>query len=319
MRRLFSVTSMLLVLCGGASAKIVDRIVAQVNDDIITQSDVDRRLAETRKELSEQYTGNQLTEAIKKAEKQALDKMIEEKLLLQKATELGFKADVDLQVSSYIEELRKQYNFKDTAEFEKVLAQQGTTMSEFREQLKNQIIISSLVSEMIGSRISILSQDVEKYYKDHIKDFTTPEEVTLSEIVISGEGSDKANEAKADEIYQSLKKGESFATLATQFSKGPTAGKGGSIGSYLTSNLSADIVRAIANVKVGEISEVEKAKGSCAIYRVDERKEAKARPLDEVRDEIRKTLYNQKYEPEYERYIAQLKTDAYIQIFSETK
>jgi peptidyl-prolyl cis-trans isomerase SurA len=319
MRRLFSVCSMFLVLCGGASAKIVDRIVAQVNDDIITQSELDRRLAEIRKELSEQYSGDQLTEAIKKAEKEALEKMIEEKLLLQKATELGFKADVDLQVSSYIEQLRKQYNFKDTAEFEKALAQQGLTMQEFREQLKEQITISSLVSEMIGSRISILSQDVEKYYNEHIKDFTTPEELTLSEIVISGEGSDKANEAKANEIYKSLKQGESFATLATQFSKGTTAGKGGSIGSYLTSNLSADIVRAISNVKVGEISEVQKAKASCVIYRVDERKEAKARPLDEVRDEIRKTLYDQKYNPEYERYIAQLKADAYIQIFSETK
>ena len=319
MRRLFLAFNMLLVLCGNASAAIVDRIVAQVNDDIITQAEVNRRLAEIRTELSGQYTGDQLTEAIKKAEKEALDKMIEEKLLLQKATELGFKADVELQVSAYIEQLRKQYNFKDTAEFEKALAQQGTTMQEFREQLKDQIIISSLVSEMIGSRISILSQDIERYYKEHIKDFTTPEEVALSEIVISGEGSDTANEAKANEIYQRLKKGESFPTLAAQFSKGLTAGKGGSIGSYLTSNLSADIGRAVASVKVGEVSEVQKEKASCVIYRVDERKEAKARPLEEVRDQIRKTLWDQKYNPEYERYIAQLKADAYVNILSETK
>jgi peptidyl-prolyl cis-trans isomerase SurA len=316
MRRLFWVCSMLLILCVGASAKIVDRIVAQVNDDIITQSELDRRLSEMRKDLADQYSGDQLTEAIKKAEKDTLEKMIEEKLLLQKASELGFKADVDLQASSYIEQLRKQYNLKDTAEFEKMLSQQGLTMQEFRDQLKEQITISSLVSEMIASHISILSQDVEKYYKEHIKDFTTPEEVSLSEIVISGEASD---EAKANEIHKRLKQGESFATLATQFSKGPTAGKGGNIGSYLTSNLSASIVRAISGVKVGEISDVQKEKTSCVIYRVDERKEAKARPLDEVRDEIRKTLYDQKYNPEYESYIAQLKANAYIQIFSETK
>jgi peptidyl-prolyl cis-trans isomerase SurA len=319
MKRLVLVFGMFLVLCGSTSAKIVDRILAQVNDDIITQSELNRRLDQTQKELAEQYSGDQLTQALKKAEKEALDKMIEEKLLLQKATELGFKSDVELQVSSYIERLRQQYNFKDTAEFEKALAQQGLTLQEFREQLKQQMIISSLVSEMIGSRISVLSQEIEKYYKEHIKDYTTPEEVTLSEIVISGEGSDKANEAKASEIYQKLKQGEAFNSVATQFSKGPTAGKGGSIGSYITSNLSAEIARAIASVKAGDISEVQKEKSSCAIYLVDERKEAKARPLEELREEIREILYKQKYNPEYESYVAQLKTDAYIQIFSESK
>jgi peptidyl-prolyl cis-trans isomerase SurA len=319
MRRLFLLFGMFLFLCGGASAKIVDRILAQVNDDIITQSEMERRLADIQKELAEQYTGDQLAQAMEKAKKEALDKMIEEKLLLQKADELGFKADVDLQVSSYIEQLRKQYGFKDTAEFEKALAQQGTTLQEFREQMKQQMIISSLVSEMVRSRISILTQEVEKYYKEHIKDYTTPEEVNLSEIIISGEGSDSANETKANEIYNKLKQGESFAAMASQFSKGPTAGKGGSIGSYLTSTLSADVSRAIANVKAGEFSAVQKEKSSCVIYRVDERKEAKARPLEEVREEIRNILYDQKYNPEYKRYIAQLKADAYIQIFSESK
>jgi len=318
MKKLLLVFSMLLILCGSVSAKIVDRILAQVNDDIITQSDLDRRLAEAYTALAQQYTGDQLTEAMKKEENEALDDMIEEKLLLQKATELGFQTDVELQVSSYIEQVRKEYNFKDTAEFEKALAQQGTTMQEFREQLKQQIIIQSLVSEMIGSRISVLSQEIEKYYKEHIEDYTTPEEVTLSEIIISGEGSDKANEAKANEIYNRLKQGESFATMATQFSKGPTAGKGGSIGSYIISNLSPSVTQAIGNIKAGEISEVQKEKDSCVIYRVDERKEAKARPLEEVKGDIRQILWEQKYNPEYDRYIAQLKAEAYIQIFSES-
>jgi peptidyl-prolyl cis-trans isomerase SurA len=319
MKQLLSIFPLILVLSGSASAKIVDRILAQVNDEIITQSDLNRRMAGMRQELASQYAGDKLAEETKKAEKAALDRMIEEKLLLQRATELGFKTDVDLQVSSYLEQLRKQYNFKDMAELEKAIAQQGMTLQEFREQTKQQLIINGLVTEMVSSRISVLSQEIEKYYKDHISDYTTPEEVSLSEIVIPGDGSDGEAEAKAVEIYNRLRQGESFATLASQFSKGPTAAKGGNIGSYLTSTLSPEVARAVADVKEGNISLVQRGKGSFVIYRVDARKVAAARPLDEVRDGIRKILWDQKFNPEFDRFVSLLKENAYIQIFGGSK
>jgi peptidyl-prolyl cis-trans isomerase SurA len=319
MKRLFSILPLILALGGNVSGKTVDRILAQVNDEMITQSDLNRRVAGMRRELSGQYTGDQLEAEIKKAEKGAMDRMIEEKLLLQRATELGFKTDVDLQVSAYLEQLRKQFNFKDQEELEKAISQQGMTLQEFREQTKQQMIINSLVSEMVSSRISVLSQEIEKYYKDHIKDYTTPEEVTLSEIVIPFQGNVSEAEARAADIHSRLRKGESFAALASQYSKGPTAGKGGSIGSYMTSSLTADVANAVANVNVEDISPVQKGKDSFVIYRVDVRKVAAARPLDEVKDEIRKLLWEQKFNPEYNQFIALLKENAYIQIFSESK
>ena len=319
-RSLMIILSTLLLLpAASPQSRTVDRIVAQVNDDIITLSDLNREMADVRQDLSTKYAGDQLEQEVKKAEKMVLDELIRQKLLLQKANELGFGANVDLQVTAMIENIRKQNNIKDMQEFERALAQQGMTMVGFRERLRRQIITQSLVQEMVGSRITLLSQEIDKYYKDHAADYTSQEEVTLSEIVIPSEGSPAEAEAKANEIHASLKRGESFAALATQYSKGPTASKGGNIGTYLTAKLNPAITTAIANLKEGEFTAVEKSGDSCVIYRVDSRKPAVVRPLEEVRDEIRNRLWEQKFNPEFERFISQLKDEAYIQIFSETK
>jgi peptidyl-prolyl cis-trans isomerase SurA len=308
----------LVMLWGiSADAKIVDRILAQVNDDIITLSDLNREMGEIRQELAKKYTGPQLEAEIKNAEKEVLDQLIRQKLLLQKANEYGFGANVELEVSSVIENIRKQNNLKDMQEFERALAAQGMSLPNFRERIKREIITNGLVREFVGNRITLLSQEIEKYYKDHSQEYATPEEVTLSEILIPWDNKPAEAEAKAKEIHKQLSGGEAFATLASQYSKGPTASKGGAIGSYITAKLNPQIAGAIASVKEGDVTPVMTSKDSYVVYRVDTRKPATVRPLEEVRDEIRNRLWQQKFNPEFDRFITQLKEDAYIQIFGD--
>jgi parvulin-like peptidyl-prolyl isomerase len=165
----------------------------------------------------------------------------------------------------------------------------------------------------------VLTTEVEKYYKEHQAEFSTPEEVTLSEILITGDGSPAEAEARANEIYGRLQKGESFADLATQYSKGTTANKGGGIGTYILSKLNADTVKAIAGLKDGEVSKPQMIREGFIIYRVDIRKASASFPMEKVRSDIRNRIANKKRGPELERYINQLKEDAYINILSEMK
>jgi peptidyl-prolyl cis-trans isomerase SurA len=316
MRKLFWIIPIILLVSWSAPAKTVDRILAQVNDDIITLSDMNRAMAMVRQDLATRYSGEQLEQEVKKAEKAVLDDLIEQRLLLQKASEIGFGKDADVQAASYIEKLRKDNGIKDMQEFERALGQQGDTLAGFRERIKKQYITQGMISEFVASRITLLTQEVEKYYKDHAAEFTTQEEVTLSEIYIPSEGNALEAEARANDIYKRLGQGESFATLVSQYSKGLTAAKGGSIGTYLTAKLNPDTVAAIAKVKEGDFSALVKGKDGFSIYRVDSRKVAALRPLDEVKDEIKNRIWQQKFEPERKRYIAQLKEDAYIQIYS---
>jgi peptidyl-prolyl cis-trans isomerase SurA len=276
-------------------------------------------MAQARKELASKYTGEKLEEMLQKAEKQILETLIQEKLLYQKAVELGFGANVDSRITAYIQQLMKENNIKDTDELSTALEQQGVTLRDFREQIKKRIMRDDLVNEFVRSRITLLTPEIEKYYKDHAVEFTTPEEVTLSEIIAASQGDDKAAESRANDLVDRIRKGESFASLASQYSSGPTANKGGSIGTYVLAKLNPDTVTAIANVKEGDISKPQKVKEGYIIYRVDKRKPSYVRPLDEVRDEIKDQLFQRKFVPELERYISQLREEAYVQFFSEIK
>jgi peptidyl-prolyl cis-trans isomerase SurA len=322
MRRFVWLVGSLLVLVPGLQsqtkpAKIVDRIVAQVNDDIITQSEINRELAQARQELAAKFTGEQLEAELKKEEKNILEDLIRQRLFLQKANEMGMGSGMDVQVSAQIEAMRKQYNIKDMEEFEKALESQGMTLASYREYVKKQMIIGNLINSFVDSRITLLSEEVERYYKDHVKDYSSAEEVTLSEILITIGGNDGQAESLANEYRKRLLKGESFAAMASQYSKGPTASKGGNIGTYQTAKLSPQIAEAIASLKEGEISQAVKIGDSYAIFRVDSRKEPQVRPFEEVRNEIKNILFMQRQRPELERFVAQLKEDAYIQVFAE--
>jgi peptidyl-prolyl cis-trans isomerase SurA len=302
----------------GASSKTVDRIVAQVNDEIITLSELNRETSQIRRELEAKYSGDQLKEMTQKAEQNALEGLIQEKLLYQKAVELGFNADVDKKVSSAIQQIIKENNFEDTEALERALEQSGRSLRELRDQFKRQILINDLIYEFVDSRITLLTPEIDKYYKDHEAEFTTPEEVTLSTIEIR-EATDRESEQRANDLYGRLQKGESFAALASQYSKGATANTGGNIGTYILSKLNSLTVKAITGLQAGEVSKPQKEPDGYVIYRVDTRKLAAVRPLDQVRTEIKNQIYARRRGPELERYISQLKEDAYIQIFSEAK
>jgi peptidyl-prolyl cis-trans isomerase SurA len=312
----------ILILVGCAAspaqtkpAKVVDRIVAQVNDDIITLSELNRALVPIRQELADKYSGEQLQAELKKEQDNLLEDLIRKKLILQKANELGMGSGLEVQVSAYIEDLRKKNNIKDMDEFEKALEQQGMNLISFREDIKKEMIIQDVLGYFVDSRITLLSEEIDRFYKEHTKEFSSPEEVTLSEIVVLG--TDEQARTLANEYRARLLRGESFTTMASQYSKGPTANKGGGIGTYVVSKLDPQFAAAITGVKEGDVSEVIKIKEGYAILRVDNRKASVVRPFEDVKSEIKNYLFGQRRQPEMERFISQLKEDAYIQKFNE--
>jgi peptidyl-prolyl cis-trans isomerase SurA len=313
--------TVLIILCSFCSAEagVVDRVYAQINDDIITLFDVNRKMEELRSEFEKQLTGDELEKAMQDAKKNVLDSLIQEKLLIQKAIELGIDADVEPDVSSEMQGILKQNNFKSMEELESALENQGTTLDDFRDMIKNQIMASRVIDIFVGSRITLMKSEVEDYYKDHTADFATPEEVSLSEIIITAaaEGSEEAAENRARDLYNRLKQGESFTELARRYSKGATADKGGTIGSNLLEKWHPDIVKAVSGLESGDISEPQKIKEGYVIYHVDSRELSTVPPLEEVETKIKERLYRDKYEPELERYVSRLKEEAYIQIYPE--
>lgn len=315
--------TVLIILCGFccAEARTVDRIYAQVNDDIITLSDFNRKLKTIRRELSREYSGERLDQAVEKEKENVLDTLINEKLLIQKAIELGIDADVEPKVSSEIQRIMKQYNIDTMDKFEEALEDQGSNLRTFRELIRNEIMMDNIIQIFVRSRITLMSNEVDRYYKAHASDFASPEEVALSEIVISpeAEGGDERAKDRALDIYKRLQQGESFTSLASQYSQGATAGKGGNIGSNLIEKWHPDIAAAIVGLESGDVSEPQKTAEGYVIYRVDTRKHSVIPPLEEVETQIKNSLYMEKYIPELDRFVTRLKDEAYIQIYEESE
>lgn len=319
MRNVFAMALIILCGCSNAEARVVDRVYAQVNEDIITMSDVNRRIEALRQELSKRYEGDRLEQALTKEKDTVLESLIEEKLLIQKAIEVGIDAEIEPKVSSSIQKIMKDNGIAEMEQFEDILEQQGSSLGKFRDGVRDGIMQQEVINIFVHSRITLLTQEVEQYYKDHAQDFATPEEVGLSEIVLTAEheGSEEAALERARDLQDRLKKGESFKTLAGQYSRGSTSNIGGSIGNNLIEKWHPDIVKAIEGLEEGDVSEPQKTPDGYVIYRVDTRKHSMIPPLEEVETQIRNLLWMNKVNPELERYLDRLKEEAYIQIYPE--
>ena len=317
MKKLIGVVLTVVIVAGVTNAGTVDRILAKINDEIITLSELRREMEPYRREIMNKVPAAQQEQVLKETEERILNSLIEASLIYQRAIEMEYEANVEEDVTSYIQQIMRDNNFSDTEEFENALAQEGQSLKSFRETIEKQAVSQALVNDFINSRISLLTPEIERYYQNNQADFSSLEEITLSEIILdTAKGASEA-ENLADEIVARFRRGESFSALAGQYSKGTTAGKGGEIGTYVIDKLNAEIRKALVGVEEGEISAPQKSAEGIIIYRVDVRKPAIVQPLDEVRDEIRNILYQQKRNPEYERFMTQLKEDAYIQIFPE--
>ncbi len=308
---LWIIPALFCSMVAAEEARTVDRILVQVNDDIVTLSELNKKLDEY--ELERQYSGQELVKKRQEGRKAAIEDLIQEKLIDQKAKEFPTPADLDSRVATYIQQILKQYDLKTTEELDKALAPQGSNLKEYRERIRRRILREDIIRAFVYSRISLPNQEIEKYYKDHIEEFSTPEEVTLSEININGKDNMQEAESRANDIYNRILKGESFVVLASQYSKGLNTS------TYQLSKLNSDTIKTIAALKDGEISKPQRLKDLFVIYRLDSRKPVTVRPLVEVKETIQSQLWEQKFSPEFERYITQLKEDAYIQYFTEMK
>jgi parvulin-like peptidyl-prolyl isomerase len=317
MKKLTGIVLTVIFAAGMSVAGTVDRIVAKINDEIITLSELRREMEPARKEIMSKIPAAQQEQALKEAEEQILNGLIEAAIIYQKAVEMEYSAYVVDEVDSYIQQLMKDNNIKDTDEFENALAQEGQSLKTFRESIEKQMISQALVNDFINSRINLLTPEIERFYQNNQAAFATPEEVALSEIILDTAKGVSDAEKLAAEIAERLRQGESFAALAGQYSRGTTAGKGGGIGTYVIDKLNDETRSALTGVEEGEISKPQKIAEGIIIYRIDVRKAEIVQPLEEVKDEIKNILYQQKRIPEYNRFITQLREDAYIQIFPE--
>jgi peptidyl-prolyl cis-trans isomerase SurA len=299
---------------------VVEEIIARVNSQIISRSELQHSRDQVRQELKQQ---NAPDNTIAQREKDALRDLVDQQLLIQKAEDLGISADAD--VVKRLDQMRKEMGLETMEDLEKAATAQGVSFEDYKLQMKNSILTQRVVSDEVGRRISITPAEVEQFYNEHKQEFDQPEQVALSEMRISTAKSAKnpsddeaqrviVAEVKAKSIYDKLKAGSKWEDLAKADSDGETAAQGGQLGGYKRGQLAKEIEDKVFALKPGAYTEPIRSKQGFLILKVDEHVAAGIPPLKDIQNEVQNAIYSQKLQPALREYLTKLREDAFIEV-----
>lgn len=286
-----------------SAAHLADRIVAIVNAEVITLSELKAEIAVAENRLKARYKGEQLNRQLQQLEYEALTSMIEHKLQLQAAESMGVRVSED-EVSRALREMQSR--------------NQGLDLSgpEAKQNLRKRLMLMKLVEREVRSGIMISEEDMKAYYEDHQELFAFSREYRISQILIrprTGEDEQAARE-RAAAVFHALQDGADFGEMAVRHSDGAEAVRGGKLGTVREGEILPLIESQVKTMKPGEISEPIQTPLGLHIIRFDELMPLQSRPFDSVRQQIQERLYYEKSQQVYRTWIAELKDKAYIEV-----
>ncbi len=324
MKRIAIATFVLATLAAlparGAEDTIVEEIIARVNNQIITRSDYQRESNLMLQEMRQTDPAN-ADQRYAAEQKNVLRGLIDRQLLIDKGADLGINVDADL--VKRLDEIRKQMGMDSIDDMEKAASAQGVSFEDFKQKIKNDMITYQVIGSEIVPKVQsqVTHEEVVKYYNEHKAQLEKPEQVRLSEILISdgadGAGSVDAAEKKANEAVAALKLGQKFEDVAKAQSNGPSAASGGDLGYFKRGVLAQQLEDRVFPLKVGDYTDPIRTKQGFVIIKVTEHDKGGLPPLDEAESQIRQALISQKVDPNgpaMRSYLTKLREEAYIDI-----
>ncbi len=299
--------------------KVVEDIVARVNDQIITSSDYDRAAEQLTAEASQQSIPPRELEQ-KKAD--LLRDLIDQQLLLSKGKELGITGETEL--IKRLDEIRKQNHLESMDDLEKAAQQQGVSYEDFKANIRNSIITQQVVRDEVGRKISMPPGEVQAYFKAHESEFAQPESVTLNEILVptpaksATEGADSADVAaaqvRADEIEKKLAAGAKFDDLAKPSPADPNAPKSVVLGEYRRGMLGKEFEDKAFALNAGEHSQPIRTKQGFVIFQATQHNPGGEASFKQVEPQVEEALFLQRMQPKLREYLTKLREEAAIDI-----
>src|SRR2546423_6863405 len=277
---LFSLLAAILLAIPLAADTVVEEIVARVNSDIITRSEFQRSRDQLLNELKQKF-GAEGDARFAENEKNVLRDLIDQDLLVQKGKDLGLNGDTE--IIKRLDEIRKQMHLESMEEVEKAAQEQGVSFEDFKQNLRNQIVTQEVIGREVGSKMQITQDEMKAYYDAHAKELERPEQVRMSEIMVSTqpkEGDKDKKEATPEELtvteqkarglLDAIHKGTSFEEVAKKSSEGPTAAQGGDLGYFKRGMLAKELEDLTFGMKPGDVSDVIRTRQGYVILKVTE-------------------------------------------------
>ena len=308
--------AMLVLCCQHVQAEVFNRVVAIVDDDIITLYELNKKI----KDLTG-LTPNDLRLRDEKTfiatRRKILERLIDDKITQAKVLELGIEVN-QKQVDESIERIKRENRWTQE-DLTAKLKQEGLSLEGYREQMKRELERIQLINMEVRSKIVIREETLKAYYQENKEQFTGDEKVGLASIFLIRKNSEDEEETrelkqKGKEILKRLRAGEDFGALARKYSQGPGSDEGGNLGSFALSQLDPQLRKIIAALPEGGFSDLIFRPNGVQIIKVINKQGGKGKSFEEMKDAIYSILYREEINKRYASWIKELRESAYTKI-----
>lgn len=318
MKRFFYLFGFIFFFYGltSLSEAVVDRVVAVVNQEIITLSEVEKWIASQKEEI---VTEDRLE---KQGQMQALcrkvlDKLIEEKLIDQEAKKSGVKVS-SKEVEATVEDVKRQ-NAITQEGLEKALAKEGLTLETYKKQIEKNLQRQRLIHWAVKVEEKAGEKELREFYQENISRYRTNETYRPAMILFAipkGASPDEIREIrkKCQSVLEKIKKGDDFGEMALLYSEDSSNKVRGDLGYFRKGEILPVFEREALRLKVGEVSGIVRTEFGFHIIKLLDRRIAAPLPFEEVSERVKTDYYNAEMEKAFRQFLSKLKEKAVIEI-----
>ncbi len=308
-----------LILWGNLSrAELIDRIMARVNDQIITRYDLHKLARPYLKPYQSMGSTPEYREKEEAVLKKVLDELIEQRLLEGAAAKVGISVSKK-DIESYLKGVMAQNNM-DQGQFTQALKMQGMSLEQYGRVIAGQILKIKVVNRMFRRQVKVSDEDIKNYYSQTANVINKDRQIRVRHILLKLEGDyppeqEKSVLQKLKMIKEKISQGADFSEMARQYSQCPSAKNGGDLGFFGRGEMVEPFEKKAFSMKQGDISEPVKTAFGFHLIQLVEFKNVGTKSLQEVKEKIRGRLLQEKLEEKYSQWILDVKKKSHVEIF----
>jgi len=289
-----------------SSFALQDAIIAIVNDEVITLKDLRDYIRKTYVGLAAQGMSNeQLKVVMNDLEKDGLNKLIEDKLIISRAYDIGIEIREKL-IDERLDEIRG--NYASNQVFLDALVENGASLTDLRHKIKEQFLIQYVIDHEVRSKIYVNPKEVTNYYDENLNQFQKKERINLKSIFIAFGNNIQDAKNKANAAHQKIIDGADFDTVAKEYSEAPA------IGVIEKGQILPVVENVVFQLSINEVSEPLEVENGVYIFRLESKMPAQIAEIKEVKDFIYNYLFQNKFKNKFGHWLKDLKAEAYIEI-----
>lgn len=308
-----------LLIPASSAGTVLDQVVGVVDGEVITLSDLDEAMARYGKaNLSDGMNPLDRKIRLSRARKEALEMLIEDKLLQKVALSSGVKV-TDEEVDKTIAKMKEEGGVTDL-QMEKELASQGFTLEGYRHYLKVQIRRTRIIESLIKPKVSMEEGMIRKYFQDHGERYLPPPQIRVDHILITVPPDAPPKEVeqakeRMEKVLRLLNEGAAFEEVARLYSDDPSASSGGDLGFFEKGEMRPELEEVVFAMGVDEVSGVMRSSQGFHLFKVTEKNVGKEPlPYEEVKEKVMGDYYRSEVERLYTKWLEDLKERLKVEV-----